>query len=65
MKRRKRYRRKKRGRGVLLGSDWPKIYRNLRPYLQKKKQKGGSIWTWAIKKIADPNLLPSNSLFRR
>ena len=57
MNRRKKYRgiRKKRGRG-LLGSDWAKIYRNLHPYLQKRKQKGGSIWTWAIKKIADPNL---------
>lgn len=56
MNKRKIYRRKrKRGRGLLLGSDWPKIYRNLQPYLRKKKQKGGSIWTWAIKKIASPN----------
>lgn len=50
----RRYR--KRGRG-LLGSDWSKIYRTLRPYLKKKKQKGGSIWSWAIKKIANPSTL--------
>ena len=34
------YKRKK-GRGVLLGSDWSKIYRNLQPYLRRNKQKGG------------------------
>ena len=55
---RKKYRRKKKrvkkGNG-LLGSDWPKIYRNLQPYLRNKKQKGGSIWSWAINKIARPN----------
>ena len=56
MNRRKKYRqRRKRGRGLLLGSDWPKIYRNLRPYLTKKNQKGGSLWTWVVKKIASPN----------
>ena len=49
-KRRKKRQRRKRGRGILLGSDWSKIYRNFQPYLRKKKQKGGSIWTWAIKK---------------
>ena len=54
-KRRKKRQRRKRGRGILLGSDWSKIYRNFQPYLRKKKQKGGSIWTWAIKKIANPN----------
>ena len=54
---RKRYRRKrKRGKG-LLGSDWPRIYRNLQPYLRNKKQKGGSIWSWAINRIARPNPL--------
>ena len=56
MYRKKKYRQKrKRGRGLLLGSDWSKIYRNLQPYLRKKKQKGGSIWSWAISKIARPN----------
>ena len=56
MYRKKKYRQKrKRGRGLLLGSDWSKIYRNLQPYLRKKKQKGGSIWSWAINKIARPN----------
>ena len=34
------YKRKK-GRGILLGSDWSKIYRNLQPYLRRKKQKRG------------------------
>ena len=40
MYRKKKYRqkRKKRGRGVLLGSDWSKIYRNLQPYLQKRNK---------------------------
>ena len=58
---RRRYRRKKkRGKG-LLGSDWPKIYRHLQPYLRNKKQKGGSIWSWAINKIASPK---SNALTR-
>ena len=33
---------RKKGRGVLLGSDWSKIYRNLQPYLRRKKQKGGN-----------------------
>ena len=57
MMRKRKYRQKrKRGKG-LLGADWPKIYRNLQPYLRKKKQKGGSIWTWAIKKIARPSAL--------
>ena len=38
----KKYRRKrKRGKG-LLGSDWPKIYRNLQRF-KKKNQKGGSL----------------------
>ena len=56
MNKRRKYRQKRRrGRGLLLGSDWPKIYRNLQPYLRKKKQKGGSIWSWVIKKIASPN----------
>ena len=32
--------RRKRGRGLLLGSDWPKINRNLQLYLRKRKQKG-------------------------
>ena len=36
----KKHKRKK-GRGVLLGSDWSKIYRNLQPYLRRKKQKRG------------------------
>lgn len=48
-KKRYRQRRKKRGRG-LLGSDWPKIYRNLEPYLKRKKQKGGDLWTWIVQK---------------
>ena len=58
MSKKRKYRRKKsRGRG-LLGSDWPKIYRNLQPYLRNKKQRGGSwgsIFNWAIKKVANPN----------
>lgn len=54
----KKHKRKK-GRGVLLGSDWSKIYRNLQPYLRRKKQKGGNFgrklqkggtW-WGYKKL--------------
>ena len=52
----KKHKRKK-GRGVLLGSDWSKIYRNLQPYLRRKKQKGGKLklqrggtW-WGYKKL--------------
>ena len=53
----KKHKRKK-GRGVLLGSDWSKIYRNLQPYLRRKKQKGGNYkklqkggtW-WGYKKL--------------
>ena len=63
---RKKYRkRRKRGRGLLLGSDWPKIYRNLRLHLKKKNQKGGSLWTWAVKKIADKNNPIAKFLNRR
>ena len=47
MVRRRKYRRKRRGKG-LLGADCPKISKTLRPYLQKRKQKGGT-W-WALKK---------------
>ena len=51
--------RRKRGRGLLLGSDWPKINRNLQLYLRKRKQKGyqkpkrlqkGGTW-WGYKKL--------------
>ena len=42
---------RKRGRGLLLGSDWPKINRNLQLYLRKKKQKGGSLYTWLLEKV--------------
>ena len=58
-KRKYRQKRRKRGKG-LLGADWPKIYRNLQPYLRKKKQTGGSwgsIFNWGIKKLAAPNAL--------
>ena len=48
---------RKKGRGLLLGSDWSKIYRNLQPYLRRKKQKGGKLklqrggtW-WGYKKL--------------
>lgn len=57
MKRKKKYQQKRRrGRG-LLGADWPKIYRNLQPYLRRKKQTGGSwgnIFNWGLKKLANP-----------
>ena len=57
--RRRKYRQKRRRRGRgLLGADWPKIYKNLKPYLEKRKQRGGSwgsIFNWAIKKAANPN----------
>ena len=56
----RRYRQKRRrGRG-LLGADWPKIYRNLQPYLRRKKQTGGSwgsLFNWGFKKLATPNKL--------
>ena len=57
MYRKKKYRqkRKKRGRGVLLGSDWSKIYRNLQPYLQKKKQRGGDLFSWIGNQFTNPN----------
>ena len=42
---------RKRGKGLLLGSDWPKINRNLQLYLRKKKQKGGSLYTWLLDEI--------------
>ena len=56
----RKYRQKRRrGRG-LLGADWPKIYRNLQPYLRRKKQTGGSwgkLFNWGFKKLATPNNL--------
>ena len=58
MKRKYRQKRKK-GRG-LLGADWSKIYRNLQPYLKRKKQTGGSwgsIFNWGFKKLGKPNKL--------
>ena len=57
MYRRKRYRRKRRGKG-LLGADWAKKYKYLKPYLDRKKQRGGSwgsIFNWGVKKLANPN----------
>ena len=61
MNKKRKYRQKRRrGRGLLLGSDWPKIYKNLQPYLRRRKQKGGSIgsiFNWGIKKLAAPNPL--------
>ena len=56
----RKYRQKRRrGRG-LLGADWPKIYRNLQPYLRRKKQTGGSwgsLFNWGFKKLATANNL--------
>ena len=56
----RKYRQKRRrGRG-LLGADWPKIYRNLQPYLRRKKQTGGSwgkLFNWGFKKLATSNNL--------
>lgn len=46
----KKHKRKK-GRGVLLGSDWSKIYRNLQPYLRRKKQKGGNLRSYLGRKL--------------
>ena len=59
MYRRRKYRRKRRGRG-LLGANWAKKYKILRPYLERRKQKGGgfglgSIFNWGVKKLANPN----------
>ena len=32
-------------KGLLLGSDWPKLSKNLQPYLRKKKKLGkGAVW---------------------
>ena len=42
---------RKKGRGVLLGSDWSKIYRNLQPYLRRKKQKGGNLRSYLGRKL--------------
>ena len=47
MYRRRRYKkhRKQKGKGLLLGSDWPKIRKNLQPYLRKRKNLGrGAEW---------------------
>ena len=49
MYRKRRIKKRNRGKGLLLGSDWPKIRKNLQPYLRKKKQRGGT-W-WAYKKL--------------
>ena len=59
MYRKRKYRQKRRriGRG-LLGADWAKKYKILRPYLEKRKQRGGSwgsIVNWGIKKLANPS----------
>ena len=57
MYRRRKYRQKRRGRG-LLGANWAKKYKILRPYLEKRKQRGGSwghIFNWGIKKLASPS----------
>ena len=48
-KRCKKRKRKQKGKGLLLGSDWPKIRKNLQSYLRKKKQQGGT-W-WGYKKL--------------
>ena len=56
-KRKYQQKRRKRGRG-LLGADWAKKYKILRPYLEKRKQRGGSwghIVNWGVKKLANPN----------
>lgn len=46
IKRKRRYKRKQKGEGALLGSDWPKIRKNLQPFLnsRKKKQIGKDTW---------------------
>ena len=46
IKRKRRYKRKQKGKGALLGSDWPKIRKNLQPFLnsRKKKQIGKDTW---------------------
>ena len=64
MYRRRKYRQKRRGRG-LLGANWAKKYKILRPYLERRKQKGGSfglgrIINWGVKKLAKPNNPLSN-----
>ena len=60
MYRRRKYRQKRRrGRG-LLGADWAKKYKYLRPYLEKRKKKGGSwgsIFNWGVKKLSGDNFL--------
>ena len=48
-RRNRKHKRKQKGKGVLLGADWPKIRKNLQPYLRKKKQVGGT-W-WGYKKL--------------
>ena len=53
----RRRRKRKRGRG-LLGADWAKKYKYLKPYLEKRKKRGGSwgsIFEWGVKKLANPN----------
>ena len=39
MYKKRRYNRKQKGKGTLLGSDWPKIRKNLLPFLNLRKKK--------------------------
>lgn len=44
-RRNRKSKRKQKGKGFLLGSDWPKISKNLQPYLKKRKKLGkGAAW---------------------
>ena len=40
----KKQKRKQKGKGFLLGLDWPEIRKNLQPYLRKRKQLGKGTW---------------------
>lgn len=51
MYKKRRYKRKQKGKGTLLGSDWPKIRKTLLPYLRKKKQIGKGTWQGYKKSI--------------
>ena len=46
IKRKRLYKRKRKGKGALLGSDWPRIRKTLQPFLnsRKKKQIGKGTW---------------------
>ena len=58
-KRKYQQKRRRRGRG-LLGADWAKKYKILRPYVEKRKKRGGSwgsIVNWGVKKLAGDNFL--------